>query len=67
MNNGNLKNNQVINESLFLSTCKQSEPKKITLEEFIKKHRSNKTYKEEITFNWVHLASIENTYWELLN
>lgn len=67
MENKNLKNNQVINESLFLSTCKQSEPKKITLDEFIKKHRSSKTYKEEITFNWVHLASTENTYWELLN
>ena len=67
MENKNLKNNQVINESLFLSAHNQSEPKKITLQEFIKKHRSSKTYKEEITFNWVHLASTENTYWEMLN
>lgn len=63
MENKNLKNNQVINESLFLRTQPQSEPKKITLQEFIKKHRSSKTYKEDITFNWVHLASTENTYW----
>ena len=67
MENKNLKNNQVINESLFLSACKQSEPKKITLGEFIKKHRSSKTYKEEIIFNWLHLASAKNTYWEMLN
>lgn len=67
MNNGNLKNNQVINESLFLSTCKQSEVKKITLEEFIKKHRNSKTYKEELTFNWVNLASYDYDNWEILN
>ena len=67
MENKNLKNNQVINESLFLSTHNQSEPKKITLEEFIKKHRSSKTYKEEIIFNWLHLASYDYDTWELLN
>ena len=67
MENKNLKNEQVINESLFLRTQPQSEPKKITLQEFIKKHRSSKTYKEEITFNWVHLASYDYDTWELLN